>query len=68
MKNLSMKIFSLQEIYDNNKTKSENTMISNGDCMSCTHSLIVSRGYWATVIFNNFQVNYVVAANLSTLL
>ena len=27
MKNLSMKIF-LQEMYNNNKTKSENTMIS----------------------------------------
>ena len=27
MKNLLMKNFSLQEIYNNNKTKSENTMI-----------------------------------------
>ena len=28
MKNPSMKNFSLREIYNNNKTKSENTMIS----------------------------------------
>ena len=27
MKNLSMKSFSLQDVYNNNKTKSENTMI-----------------------------------------
>ena len=28
MKNPSMKNFSLREVYNNNKTKSENTMIS----------------------------------------
>ena len=34
-----------------------------GDCVSCTHTLIGCRVYWA-VIFNNSQENYVLARNL----
>ena len=43
-------------------------MFLTGDKVSRTHNLMGWRVYWATAIFNNFQENYVVAANPCSLL